>query len=154
MEEVVVVGRCKEPDWKVEAHFVPDDLPGAGPLTGLLTGLRRIEGDVAVVVACDLPYLSAQVLRFLLHLAPGCEAVVPRIEERAQPLHAVYACSIRDTAARQMAAGRRDLQGLLVDLRVRWVGETEFTAAGLLLRSFYNVNTLGEWEDVLRHAGR
>ena len=91
VDEILVVGRDSfSSALPHSVRAVPDEVPGIGPLGGLLSGLRRTTYPYAVVVACDLPFLDAGVLRHLLTLAPGYDAVVPFVGGHNQPLHAVY----------------------------------------------------------------
>ena len=76
------------PDVKV----VTDAFPGAGPLAGLQAGLAAGSTDANLLLACDLPALDPKLVEFLLnHWQPErFDAVVPWVEERWQPLHALY----------------------------------------------------------------
>src|SRR5712692_9631460 len=42
------------------ARVVADRVPGCGPLGGLQTALLESRGDPTIVVACDMPYVSAR----------------------------------------------------------------------------------------------
>ncbi|MDO8532215.1 MAG: molybdenum cofactor guanylyltransferase [Dehalococcoidia bacterium] len=63
----------------------------SGPLVGIYSGLAAAHLNCCVAVACDMPFLKAKLLQSLVELIPGYDAVVPRLEGRALPLHAVYA---------------------------------------------------------------
>ena len=146
VEDVMVVGRAYPLPGDLRARCIQDERPGAGPLGGLYTGLRHVAHDHVVVVACDLPFLSASLLQYLLEQAPGHEAVVPRVDGRAQPTHAVYARRIEETVARSLRGGSYRMEALLGALRTRWVEEDEIDAVDPGHQSFVNVNTLEEWE--------
>lgn len=85
------------------------DAPGAGPLAGIVAGLRAIDADVAAVVAVDLPDLSDAVLQRLVQrlLAGEAAGLVPVVAGRLQPLHAVYRRSIAPALERALASGER-----------------------------------------------
>ena len=54
-------------------NCLPDDVPGEGPLGGLATGLRRIDGW-ALAVAGDMPFISAAACRHLIDSSDcGCD---------------------------------------------------------------------------------
>lgn len=145
--EVLVVGRTEAPGLPA-VRALPDGPEGSGPLAGLLTGLRAITAPFALVVACDLPFLDPALLRHLLALAPGCDAVIPSAGGHRQTAHAVYAQSVHHAAAALLASGEYRFERLLSALSIRWVDEVEIAAAGFSLRSFTNVNTPEEWQDV------
>jgi molybdopterin-guanine dinucleotide biosynthesis protein A len=76
-----------------------DDSPHRGPLAGIQTVLREISTSVAVVAACDMPYVSSELLDYLLEafLAdPSKEAAVYRSGGRLHPFPGVYPRSISD----------------------------------------------------------
>jgi len=143
VEDVLIVGyRGAAP---AGLHAVPDDIPDAGPLGGLATGLRHARGSYAVAVACDLPLLDREVLLYLLRLAPGYDTVVPRIDGRSQPLHAVYGRHVHESIERQLRRGDYKVELLLDSLRVRWVEAGEIEGIDPDHRSFVNVNTPRDW---------
>src|SRR5262249_60389027 len=49
-------------------RFVADRVPDCGPLGGLHTALLEAAGDVTIVIACDMPYVSAPALQYLATL--------------------------------------------------------------------------------------
>nr|MBA2528419.1 molybdenum cofactor guanylyltransferase [Euzebyales bacterium] len=70
---------------------VADVASGAGPLAGLIAGLEAATTQLVAAVAVNLPFASADVLRLLAARWRGEPAVVPLVERRLQPLHAVWA---------------------------------------------------------------
>jgi molybdopterin-guanine dinucleotide biosynthesis protein A len=89
--------------------------PGTGPLTAVLAGAEALsrsgfKGPV-VVVATDLPLLSAEVLAFLVG-HPGTGSVVPVVAGRPQPLLARWARSDLEHAAELGRLGERSLRGV------------------------------------------
>jgi molybdopterin-guanine dinucleotide biosynthesis protein A len=90
--EVVLVGRA-EAYASLALPALADDPPGVGPIGGLAAlceeGLCR-GAPFVLAVACDLPFVSAELLTRLAALSPGTACVAPRQAERWQPLCAVY----------------------------------------------------------------
>lgn len=133
-------------------RHLPDDIPGSGPLGGLLTGLLHIRNPYAIAVAVDLPFLNAALLRYLLSLAPGYDAVVPRVDGSSQPTHAIYRRDIHPLIAERLASNQRKAQELLHSLHVRWVEDEEINAIDPEHISLINVNTPDDWDNALRRA--
>ena len=71
-------------------RVVTDRYPGGGSLGGIFTGLCASAAPWSLVVACDMPFLNAGLLRYLLELTADVDAVVPRLGGRPEPLHALY----------------------------------------------------------------
>jgi len=128
---------------------VPDRYPAAGTLGGIATALANAECEHCLVVACDMPFLSVPLLRWMADQPRGYDALVPRLpgESRQgtgfvyQTLHAVYARRCLPAIERALAAGRRQVIGFFPEVRVRPVELDEVIALDPGLRSFFNVNT-------------
>jgi molybdopterin-guanine dinucleotide biosynthesis protein A len=121
-------------------RVVRDVERGAGALMGLYSGLRAVRSPLATATACDMPFVSTAVLRELLALAPGYDAVVPMVGDQPEPLHAVYRASCVPAIEAALAAGRKRLISFFDDVVVRYVPEAELRAWDPELRSFLNVN--------------
>ncbi len=94
---------------------VIDHYRDAGPLAGLHAGLHAATTPWLLVVACDLPFLTADVLRILLaSRAPEADAVVARAPDgRLHPLCACYHARTLPVAEAQLQAGRLAMHAFL-----------------------------------------
>ena len=110
---------------RLPARFVADASPGLGPLAGLQSGLRACSTEYALVVACDLPFLNVELLRYMAGLPRSYQALVPRSAGRDHPLHAVYARSCLPEVDALLAAGGGSMQQLLDRLDVRRLDERD-----------------------------
>jgi molybdopterin-guanine dinucleotide biosynthesis protein A len=135
------------------ARVVADRLPGCGPLGGLHTAFCEAHGDAIIVIACDMPYVSAPFLRRLLTLTRDADAVVPRTECGYHPLCAAYTRACLAPAAARLAQGRLKMIDLLEDVRVRVVTTEEVDAFGHHGRLLANVNTPAEYGDLEAFQG-
>jgi molybdopterin-guanine dinucleotide biosynthesis protein A len=103
-------------------RLVNDLHAGAGPLAGVEAGLAASPHDVVVVVACDMPAVTAGLLRRLAEAAgEGVDAAVPRVAGRPEPTCAAYRQSAAGPIAAALAAGRLRATDALAGLRVRWL---------------------------------
>ena len=114
---VVAVGG--EPAALVQLGFqvLPDEFPGEGPLGGVITALAgHPAAEMVVVVACDLPYLSAVSVRTLIDGLGAADVAVAR-GERLQPACAVWRPSVEGALRSLFTAGERRLLTALAGLQ-------------------------------------
>jgi molybdopterin-guanine dinucleotide biosynthesis protein A len=120
---------------------IPDRSPGEGPLGGIESALSYTAADWNVVLACDMPAISAEFLRGLLDAAArlNADALVPAGPSgRLEPLSAVYHRRCLAALRSALGAGVRKVTDALAGLDVaRW---TVDDAA-----CFENLNTPAEW---------
>lgn len=106
----VVVATSRPEAWDaLDVRCVADEIPGAGPLAGIASGLAAARRPLVVVLAADMPRVSTAVLGHLLDMAartPG-HAVAPVRSGRVEPLHAVWPANLAETARRALHAGER-----------------------------------------------
>lgn len=153
IERVLAVARQLTDDILLVANDAPtyahlglpciaDQTPGLGPLMGLYSGLTVARYDLALLVACDMPFLSLDLIRRLIDLAPGFDVVLPRTEDGLHPLHALYRRSTCIPAiAAAVAAGQRRMIAFHPQVRVREVHEDEVAAFDPTGFALMNVNT-------------
>src|SRR5262249_11916746 len=98
--------------------------------------------SLAIVVACDMPFLNAALLAEQLRRAAEFDVVIPVLDGRPEPMHAVYRCAPTILAVRAaLAAGQRRMISFLDRLRVDRLEETTVRAFDPELYSFFNTNT-------------
>ncbi len=139
--DVVVVSNRSASYHSLGARIVPDYEPPCGPLGGIAAGLQAVKHELAIVVACDMPFLSAPLLRYLLAAAPDYDAVVPQTGEEFEPLHAVYRLACRAPIEQHLQRGDRRVISFFADVRLRAVPEAEWRAYDPEGRSLINLNT-------------
>src|SRR5690606_4825947 len=131
---------------------VPDLMPGLGALGGLYTALATATTDRVLVLACDLPFVTAPFLAFLLDADPQADAVVPVPASGPQPLCAVYRA--RPASGRHAASGAgegrvREAGGRLAP---RWIGAAALRRFDVDGRLLLNVNTPDDLAEANRLA--
>jgi len=70
----------------------PDVIPNRGALGGLYTALYAASQPLVAVVACDMPFVSPQILTCECDLLvdPKLAAAIPKLDTGTEPFHAVY----------------------------------------------------------------
>ena len=132
---------------------VEDGVPDSGPLGGLIAGLTVCPTPLLAVVAVDMPFVSPELFAVLARLRGDEDAVVPRIGQDPEPLHAVYARTALPKLRAVLAGRRLAMRALLSELRVRWVDEEEWRTADSIGRFAVNLNRESDMSKRERPAG-
>lgn len=148
--DVFIVAKDPAAYSSLGVRVVSDDEPEQAPIVGAVVGLRAVRTPYAFVAACDLPFLSPGVVAWMATHAPGHDAVVPRVDGRWHPFHAVYAAQARAALEAEWVSGIRRMSEALKALRVREVAASDLAAVDPHLRTLRNVNTDSEYRMLLR----
>ena len=132
--------------FRLRARIAKDVHIGQGPMGGLHAGLLAAGNDYSLVVACDLPFLNHDLLRYMIGLRRGYDMVVPRVSGMIEPLHAVYSKSCLPAIERRLNEGRSMVYSLLEGVRVRFVEQEEVEKFDPKRLSFFNINSTADIE--------
>src|SRR5208283_4604038 len=89
-EEVLLITNSPDDFQFLRLPMLKDLVPGRGSLGGLYTGLSACKCDYGFLAACDMPFLSVEVIKYMTDMVEGFDVVVPRISGHLEPLHAAY----------------------------------------------------------------
>ena len=150
-EIVVVIGESQTRTAPHDLPFlglrtVPDALirdtyQGIGTLGGLHAGLDAISTTYGLAVGCDMPFLNTDLIRYMISLAHGYDAVMPHVDGYFEPLHAVYARRCRHAFERAILGGQWRVLDACAGMRMRYVQGDEVARYDPDRLSFFNVNT-------------
>jgi molybdopterin-guanine dinucleotide biosynthesis protein A len=122
--------------------------PGGGPLAGIATALAVSHSRWNLIVACDLPYLSAKWLDWLLSRAvhSRAHAIVPLTDRGIDPLASVYRRECVAPIAAAMARGIRKVSDVVEELPVEFVYPSEWRRVDPGELVLKNMNAPGDYE--------
>ena len=127
-----------------------DTHQGIGPLEAVRVALSNTETNRVLLVACDLPFLTPELLGFLLSIPSNNEAVVPlNADNRLEPLCAIYCKDSLEVVKELIKRGESKMAKLFDEVPTRFV---EFNVIRELDGSslfFENINTPEDYERAL-----
>ena len=129
-----------------------DLVKGIGPLGGIYTGLKRMEGGAGFVAACDMPFLNPNLVRHMVAIREDCDAVVPKMDWKIEALHALYSKNCLPAIEKFIDSHQYQVFKFFSQIDVCYIDEGEIRVHDPDLRSFYNVNDPQEWQDAVRLA--
>jgi molybdopterin-guanine dinucleotide biosynthesis protein A len=149
-DELLMVTNTPEVYADVEVPMVGDVFPGKGSLGGIYSAIYHVTTPYCFAVACDMPFLNASLIRYLVAQRAGYDVVMPDIQGDMQPLHAVYGKACLQPILRRLEADRLKIIGFLPQVRVRTVTAEDLRQVNPDLQAFRNLNTPEEFQDAVR----
>ena len=123
------------------ARLTGDVYPGKASLGGIYSGLLVARHDYALVVGCDMPFLSRGLLRYMVLVAPGYDAVVPFYDNYLEPLHTIYHRAGLEAMREMLEADRLRISELFRCQHIRQITVEEIASFDPQRLSFFNINT-------------
>lgn len=138
---IIVVTNTPENHEHLRVSLVSDVVPGKGPLGGIYSGLMASKDKYNSVVSCDLPFLNAGLISYMIELTEGHDIVVPRLNGLVEPLHAIYSKHCLIPIKRQLDRNELKIQSFFGEVKVRYIRESEIKKYDPKGIAFFNVNT-------------
>lgn len=141
VDSIVVVTNSPQLFEGLPARLTTDLHPGAGPLGGILSGLLQLEYEHSLVVACDMPFLNPNLIKYMMQRVANYDVVMPRLNGYVEPLHAIYSRRCIEPIQRLLAADDYRIIHFMHEVSVRHVESEEIDAFDPTHLSFFNINT-------------
>ncbi|MBZ0281611.1 MAG: molybdenum cofactor guanylyltransferase [Anaerolineae bacterium] len=122
-----------------------DVFPEKGSLGGIYTAIYNSRSDFTLCVACDMPFLNPELLRYMISLvASDTDVIVPRVEGYPEGLHAIYSKGCLEPIRQKLETDKLKVIGFYDEVRVRYLDEAEYHPFDPKGLSFNNINTPDE----------
>ncbi len=154
-DDVVIVAEDAGRLPPMAVRTVPDAIAEAGPLAGLVAGFAAARHPDILALACDLPYLSVPLLRWMVASPRTWAALVPyRPNENGkagwEPLHAIYTRACLAPMRAALDRGDRQATAFFPAINVRPLTADAMRPYDALGRSTESVNTPEAWAEAAR----
>jgi molybdopterin-guanine dinucleotide biosynthesis protein A len=132
-------------------RYVPDVYPNWGALGGVHTALASSDAPWCLIVACDFPFVTAELFARLASLREGFEAVAPMQSDGIpQPLCTLYQTErCLGRAEELINSGERKPIALLQSVQTRWVPFADLEDLPGAERFFDNINTADDYDRIV-----
>ena len=160
--DVIIVCNDVDAYARFGERIVTDRIPGKGSLGGLYSGLLAAREEYVFAVACDMPFVNQDLVRYMISLATQYDVVIPHAhdpsgrkrqdkkfmsdhpmakEKDLHPMHAIYSKRCLSIIAERLQTDDLRLIGFLPDARTRIVEAEEIDRFDPRHLSFFNANT-------------
>ena len=120
---------------------VADEIPGIGPMGGIYSALKQSKTQKNLVLSCDLPFVSKELLSYIMENSDGCQVAVPwQGNQHYEPLCGFYNLSVLEQMNDFIQNGNYKLPDLFDKISINRLvidSELEFFDDNL----FLNVNS-------------
>jgi molybdenum cofactor guanylyltransferase len=154
-EVKVVAAPAKYTDFGAE--IVEDRWPGQGPLGGIVTALLHTREhqpawEWNIIVSCDMPFLTADWMRFLAERAEKSDrqVILPHSAHGPEPLCACYRTSAVEPLRAVFEGGVRKVTQALKQVETEVLDERDWKRFDSAGRLFWNMNTAADYADARR----
>ena len=107
--------------------FCEDEIKNKGPMPGIMTGLKKIKSEYALVLPCDSPYVSKKYVENIFsEIDEKYQAIVPYHDEyeklkTSEPLHSIYNRNIIPEIEKLVEKDVLHIKGLIEELDAKFV---------------------------------
>lgn len=123
---------------------VTDDIKNAGPVSGIYSGLQASETEYNLILSCDIPLITAEVLQQLIDaIDDTSEIIQAESNNKTMPLIALYKRSIKNIFKNFLEKDERRLRVAIKACNYKNVALNEIHQNATL-----NVNTKEEFKQV------
>lgn len=151
-EEVIVSANDTQAYEFLGARVVCDVFANAGSLAGIHSGLVHARGQHCFVVACDMPFVNVELVRYLHGFTNEFDVVIPqsRYGEHSrtglEPLHSFYSRRCIPHIEEQLRSNNLRIIDFFDHVSVRRVTIDEVRACDPEELSYFNINTPEKYE--------
>lgn len=148
VNDIIIVTNSFEEYEFLKMPMVEDEWKGMGPLAGILAGLNSSQTDRNLIVACDMPFISAQLGTILLQQLSEYQAAVPEMNGQLHPLFAAYRKEVRKEIQKSLEQNRLRIRGTFRNIHVKIMDNAELNQQGFHIEesAFFNMNHPEEYE--------
>ena len=139
-ENLLVITNAPQDYAYLNLPMVEDLIKGLGPLGGIFTGLKTISDEAGFFVACDMPFLNAELIRHMAHLTEDFDVVVPKLDWKIEPLHAIYSKSCIPAITELIENRDYQIFNFFKKVRVRYLSAREIREFDPELKFLLNIN--------------
>lgn len=142
VDEIIIISNGNNYDYL--GYKIYDDLiKDCGPMGGIYTALSHSSAPKSFVVSCDMPFVSKELVNFIIENSDDCEIAIPLNGKMLEPLCAVYDTSCKEQFEVLLKRKEWKMQDSLDHFKVKRIQIPENIFAE---NCFENINTPAEYE--------
>ena len=138
-DSIIISANIKDYDY-LGCPVIKDEVLKKGPASGIYSCLKASKTNDNFVISCDMPMLTAELIRYILSNKGDFDVVVPLFKGLPEPLSAYYRKNCTSVFEESINSGKYKIQDIIKNLSYRYIpiepSETFYNSC-----LFTNVNT-------------
>jgi molybdopterin-guanine dinucleotide biosynthesis protein A len=141
VDDIIIISN--NPEYEQFGYpFYSDLVKDKGPLAGIYTGLFYSQSETNIVLSCDVPYVSHELISFLLSEHKEYQITIPKKDERTHQLIGVFSKSCEANFAISIEKDELKLISAFKNLNLNIVDANQFD-----IDLFRNLNSPDDLEN-------
>jgi molybdopterin-guanine dinucleotide biosynthesis protein A len=147
---IIVVTNSPEKYVSFKVKAIKDEHPGKGPLMGIYCGLKASSSKYNFVTACDMPFINASLIKFIIDSRDNYDIVISRVSEKFHTLFGLYSKSCIPVMEEMLGKNELRLRSIFPKLNARFLSRQEIEKIDPSQLSLVNINTPEELTGIKR----
>lgn len=149
-EKVTIISndlKLEDLKFSSDISIYPDIIKGYGPLGGIYTALERVKTDYIYVLACDMPNINKEYIRYIVKINNkniDKLGVVTEFGDWIEPFNGLYSIELKDNIKKYLISGRRSIFGFIRDKNFYYIKEEKAREFDPKWDMFENFNTTAD----------
>lgn len=145
-DEVIIISNNKEDYTQFGLKVFNDIYLGNGPLSGIHSALKNSRNEKVFCIACDMPLITKDILKFISDINEEYEVLVPKINEKLQPLCAIYSKGLIPRVEEALINNENKLKKFIMSTKYKVLEDKKYKV--LSEKEFSNINTINAYNDL------
>ncbi len=148
--EIIVVTNQPELFQHMKVRLTGDVITSCkkSSLRGLHAGLYYSSHKRNFVIACDMPFVNLELIKYMHAYTENHHIVVPCVDNYLQPLYAFYSKECFDTIEKNLRAGKLKIADLYKEFDVKYIPKEIIYNFDPEEKVFFNINTHHDYAKV------
>ncbi len=147
VDDIIIVTNTFEDYAFLHLPMVEDKRKNMGPLAGIEAGLAAAKTERNLIVACDMPFISVDLGKYLLSLLGEYQGAVPEISGQLHPLFAAYRKDVNEAVTQLLQENQLRIRHFLQHIHVKIVKKELLQSLEIENEelTFFNMNSPDEY---------
>ena len=131
-------------------EVIEDEVKNIGPAGGIYTALQHSKTDKNFIISCDMPFVTAEAITFVLKSSENAEITLPAMNGKLEPLFGVYSKKCLPKWKALIDNDCIKLQNMITNFNLKIMGVS--AQVNFSEKIFRNLNTPNEFKNALNNV--